>query len=51
MKEYYCEGCESFSWDLTCKRCGLEFIEPDWSIKRAIEQREQLSEQINMKLL
>jgi len=51
MEEFYCENCESFSVDKTCQCCGLEFIEPDWSIQRAIEMKEKLSEEINLKLI
>lgn len=29
----------------------MEFIEPEWSVRRAIEEREKLSEEINLKLI
>jgi RNA polymerase subunit RPABC4/transcription elongation factor Spt4 len=51
MEEFYCENCESFSVDKTCQCCGLEFIEPDWSVMQAIKQREELAEASNFKLI
>ena len=51
MTEYYCEECEDFGYDDVCQLCGHEIIEPEWSKQRAIEERDELSEQINIKLI
>lgn len=51
MNEYYCENCESFGKDLVCQCCGMEFIEPEWSKQRAVDEFEKLSEESNLKLL
>lgn len=49
MEDFYCENCESFTTEKFC--CGYEIIEPEWSKQRAIEEKERLSEEVNLKLL
>ncbi len=51
MERKYCENCENFSYGETCNVCSMDFIEPEWLIQRAAEIMEQMSDEVNLKLI